>query len=92
MLEKEKEAVESTLEGAKAAVKGAVAKVESKAVALEDRIDAAVTAWLVEHIHGSPVSQNTEAYNHLYRSLDALKARLAADIKPAAPAAAEDKE
>ena len=65
---------------------------EAKATALENRIKAHIAAWMVEHIHGSPISQNTEAYNHLYKSLDALTERLAADLKPAAPAAAEIKE
>lgn len=55
---------------------------------MDEQISVAVDAWFVEHIHGSPVSQNTGAYNHLFNSLPALKARLAAELKPVAPAAA----
>ena len=32
---------------------------------MEKTIDEAVNAWVAEYIHGSPVSQNTEAYNPL---------------------------
>jgi len=55
---------------------------------MDEQISVAVDAWFVEHIHGSPVSQNTGAYNHLFNSLPALKARLVAELKPAAEAAA----
>ncbi len=45
-------------------------------------IDDCVNAWLVEHLYGSPVAQCTEAWNHLFKALPALKASLAAALCP----------
>lgn len=59
---------------------------------LKSKIDAAVDAWVNSEIHGSPVSRSTEAYNHLHRSLDALKARLCADLAGVVPAPAATEE
>lgn len=44
---------------------------ESKNV-LEDKIQAAVDRWTNEHLHNSPFSQNTEAWNHFQLGLPAL--------------------
>jgi hypothetical protein len=43
---------------------------------LVPKIDAAVHAWMVAQIYNSPVSQQTDAYNHLFNSLPDLKSRL----------------
>lgn len=37
-----------------------------------DALDVAVDAWLKDQINNSPVSRDTEAYNHLRASLPAL--------------------
>lgn len=39
---------------------------------LQAKIGAAVDNWFNSEIHGSPVSRNTEAYNHPRRALDVL--------------------
>lgn len=40
---------------------------------LRVQIKAVIRTWLHEHIHGSPVSVVTEAYNHLHGALPALE-------------------
>lgn len=37
-----------------------------------DHFDKAITLWFHRHIHNSPVSRSTEAYNHVQQSLPAL--------------------
>lgn len=39
--------------------------------------DAAISAWVSQHIYDSPVSRNTEAFNHLVSVLPHLKSKLA---------------
>ena len=41
-----------------------------------DRIDTAIRAWVSEHIHNSPVSRDTDAFNHLVSVLPHLAAKL----------------
>lgn len=36
-----------------------------------------IEAWFVESFHREPIATNTEHYNHVRRSVDDLKARLA---------------
>lgn len=67
---------------------------ESPALAgdVESKINAAVDGWFRENIHGSAVSRNTEAYNHLHQALGALKARLVADLAGIVPDPAATEE
>lgn len=44
------------------------------------RADRVVEDWFLENIHNSPVSRNTEAFNHLRAALDDLKRRLSKEI------------
>lgn len=37
---------------------------------------AKIEAWFSRHIHDSPVSRNTEVYNHVRAAVDALKKEL----------------
>ncbi|MDE1149717.1 MAG: hypothetical protein PW843_24460 [Azospirillaceae bacterium] len=48
---------------------------------LAARLDAAVSAWIVDQVHNSPLARVTEAYNHLIGSLPALKARVLAILE-----------
>ncbi len=41
------------------------------------RFGAAIDAWFADHIHNSPVSRATDAFNHLLSVLPHLKAKLA---------------
>jgi hypothetical protein len=43
-------------------------------------IDRAIQSWLVSEIYNSQVSASTEVYNHLARTLPALKERLEAEL------------
>lgn len=40
---------------------------------LREVVGAVVRDWISQHIHGSPVSVVTEAYNHLHGALPALE-------------------
>jgi hypothetical protein len=44
------------------------------------RLEHAVAEWFGAHIHNSPVSRATEAFNHLAQALPRLIAALAKDI------------
>lgn len=46
---------------------------EEKPVISDERWAYAVSKWTAAHLHGSPVAQNTEAWNHLMKSLPHLK-------------------
>lgn len=52
-------------------------KPEAKPVSAADRIDEIIRDWVADHIFDTPVSRNTEAYNHLVSVLPHLKAKLA---------------
>ena len=45
-----------------------------------EKIEAAIGAWLVQHIHNSPVAQSTPAFNHLQESLPALRDSIAGSL------------
>ena len=51
---------------------GVLACLEAAAKAEARRVEAAISAWLAEHIHNSPVSRATEAINHLVSVLPHL--------------------
>jgi len=48
---------------------------------IEEKVHEAVHGWLYEHIHGSAVSQATEAYNHLHGKLGELEAKIVQAVK-----------
>ena len=45
-----------------------------------EKIEAAIQAWVAEHIHNSPVAESTPAFNHLQASLPALRAAIAGSL------------
>ena len=40
-------------------------------------VNAAVDAWVVERVHNSPISRDTEIWNYFASTVDDLKARIA---------------
>lgn len=38
--------------------------------------DSVVDAWVAEHIHGSPIAQETNAWNHFMSVIERLKEKL----------------
>lgn len=56
-----------------------MAEKTSKLQELEDKakaLEAEVEAWFSEHIHNSPVSHVTPAFNHVREAVNHLKTRL----------------
>lgn len=59
---------------------GTAEEAEAAPAAAPSQLEAAIDAWVVEHIHNSPVARATEAYNHLISVIPDLKKRLAAGL------------
>ena len=51
-----------------------------RAPAPVERLERAVADWISRHIHDSPVSRATEAYNHLLDKLEELKSARAKEL------------
>lgn len=81
MATKEKQDVETPQDGADARVADAAAPgstdvstpVQTEA---EARLDAVVSQWLVDNLHSSPLSRNSECWETLVGALPALKAMI----------------
>ncbi|HYW76731.1 MAG TPA: hypothetical protein VFA48_08915 [Gammaproteobacteria bacterium] len=54
-----------------------------------DEVEQVMDAWWTRHVQNSPVSRNTEAFNHLQSIFGTLKADVKAIVSPA-PAAADE--
>ena len=63
------------------AKQAAAAKQSKASPSVAARIEAAIDDWWLEHIHNSPVSQATEAYAHIHKRLEALKASVVNALK-----------
>lgn len=48
--------------------------------ALPPDTSARIDAWFVDLIHNSPVSRDTEVFNHVRRAVDELKRRLTEEM------------
>jgi hypothetical protein len=44
-----------------------------KAEIAPDRFDAIIEAWFARHFHNSPVSRDTELFNHVHAAKEDLK-------------------
>ncbi len=53
---------------------------DEEAMRIEALLNDVIRTWWSQHIHNSPVAQNTAAYNHLHYSMAALKSELIARL------------
>lgn len=59
---------------------------------MREKIDAIIHQWLVEHIYNSPISRDTQGYNHLAEKLPILKEAIAKLWKPETKATKQDSD
>jgi len=53
---------------------------EQDAGARLHRLEQRIESWFATHIHNSPASRDTAAFNHIRGAVDALKRHLAEEI------------
>lgn len=53
---------------------------EPQDTSLEARVERAIQSWVVAHLHGSPVSRDTEAFNHVIGRLGDLRRLICEEI------------
>lgn len=53
---------------------------DTSADTIRAHIDAAVTGWFQEYVHGSPVAQFTPAWNHMVEAVKALPEAIAGTV------------
>ena len=74
-------AVEDTLDSAaNAEAEAAPSPFAAEAEAAPSPFAAEIERWFVERMHNSPVSRDTEIYNHVRAAVDDLKIRIARNI------------
>lgn len=49
-----------------------------------EKLEQVMAKWWNEHVHNSPISRATDAYNHLVAKFEVLKAELKAEFAPPA--------
>jgi hypothetical protein len=53
-----------------------VAAADAPASAAPHPLHAAIDAWFASHFHNSPISRDSELYNHVHAAVQDLKLRL----------------